>query len=456
MAADNSAEVSLRDMSRRDFLKLSGGSIASASLLAACSGVAAGFTGQTTVNEDTLIFSHGPESSGTLAKVIDKFNKENGKGIRVAWRVAAADSGQYFDKLRTEFQAGGGDTDVISADVVWPIQFAANGWLEDLSDLFTEELRSEYLPAPLEAVTYKEKLYGVPWFTDFGMFYYRKDLLEKSGFKKPPETWDEVRQMGLKVQEDSGTKEVMVLQGAEYEGGVCNGCEYVWNAGGDVLDPNNVNRVIIGSVEAVRGLETERSLITDGLAPLSVAVYKEQEAHTAFLTNEESIFARNWPYMLGLAADPALSKVKPEAIGVSALPVEQKGNQSFSALGGWNFTINAASDKKEQAWEFIKYMSDPAVQGEIAIAASLLPTKKAVYKDKKVTKEQPTVGLAADLATNAKTRPTHPFYSDMSLLLAEGYNESLKGDVSPERTVRGLQDELARITEIGERVYDLA
>jgi multiple sugar transport system substrate-binding protein len=453
--AGGPSDVFRRGMSRRDFLRFSGAGVAGASLLSACAGVGAGFTGSTSVDEDTLIFSHGPEESGTLQKMIDTFNKENGKGITVSWRTAPVDSGQYFDKLRTEFQAGGGDIDVISADVVWPIQFAANGWIEDISDLFTEEMRSEYLPAPIEAVTYKGKLYGVPWFTDFGMFYYRKDLLQKSGFDKPPETWDEVRDIGRKVQKDHGIKEVMVLQGAEYEGGVCNGSEYIWNAGGDILDPNDVNRVVIGSVEAVQGLETQRALITDGLAPLSVAVYKEQESHTAFLTNEEAVFARNWPYMYGLAADPALSKVKPEQLNVAPLPVEEKGNPSFSALGGWNFAINSVSDKKEQAWEFIQFMSDPAVQGEIAISASLLPTKKSIYEDEKVTKEQPVVALAGDIVNNAKTRPTHPFYSDMSLLLAEGYNESLKGDESPERTVRSLQDELSRITTVGERIYEL-
>jgi multiple sugar transport system substrate-binding protein len=35
------------------------------------------------------------------------------------------DTGQFFDKLRTELQAGGGDIDVIGADVIWPAQFAA-------------------------------------------------------------------------------------------------------------------------------------------------------------------------------------------------------------------------------------------------------------------------------------------------------------------------------------------
>ena len=96
------------------------------------------------------------------------------------------------------------------------------------------------------------------------MFYYRKDLLEESGFSEPPRTWDEMKEMAGRVQEDQGTRYGFVFQGAEDEGGVVDALEYIWNAGGDVRDGS---RVIIDSPESARGLEIRRSLITDGVAP---------------------------------------------------------------------------------------------------------------------------------------------------------------------------------------------
>lgn len=48
-----------------------------------------------------------------------------------------ADTGQYFDK-----KAGGGDIDIIGGDVIWPGQFAANGWIADLSDTAPVSLTS--------------------------------------------------------------------------------------------------------------------------------------------------------------------------------------------------------------------------------------------------------------------------------------------------------------------------
>lgn len=449
-----------RDLSRREFLTLGGGGLAAVTLLGACDTkeyfghVGTAFTGSESAGADTLVFSFGPDESGSLTDAIAKFNKQNQSGITVEYREMPADSGQYFDKLRTEFQAGAATIDVIGGDVIWPVQFAANGWIADLSDLFTEELRSEFLDAPVRANTYKDKVYGVPFFTDAGMLYYRKDLLEKSGSNEPPKTWDQVIELSRKIVEAGDAQYGLVFQGAEYEGGVCNGCEYIWGSGGDILDQQDLSNVVVDSPEAARGLGIERMLVAEGVAPESVAVYKEQESHTAFLGGGIP-FIRNWPYMFGLASDPAISSVKPEQIGIAPLPVSNEGDESYSALGGWNFFISETSQKKEQAWEFIRFMGEPERQSFFAINGSLLPTRKALYEDQKVLKDAPAVELAKEVTQNARPRPTHPFYSDMSLSLSQAFNENVKGITSSEQTVSNLQAELQRLADIGEEVFNI-
>src|SRR5215210_5460059 len=226
-----------RDLSRRELLKRAG--VTGAAVLAgnACKDLASGFTKTSTAGPGDIILSKGPDTTGTLEKVIAQFNKEN-KDFKVVLETASADTGQYFDEMRTQFQVGGGDIDVIGADVIWPAQLAANGWIEDLSELFTEEMQQDYLESTIETSTYKGKIYGVPWYSDAGMLLYRKDLLDKASLK-PPQTWDELWSQAKKVQEKEGIKYGFVFQGAEYEGGVCNQCEYIWNAGGEVLDPSD-------------------------------------------------------------------------------------------------------------------------------------------------------------------------------------------------------------------------
>src|SRR5215210_7980300 len=178
-----------RDLSRRELLKRAG--VTGAAVLAgnACKDLASGFTKTSTAGPGDIILSKGPDTTGTLEKVIAQFNKEN-QGFKVVLETASADTGQYFDKMRTEFQVGGGDIDVIGADVIWPAQLAANNWIVDLNDRFTEEMQSDFFEATIQTSGYKGKIYGVPWYSDARQMYYRKDLLDKHGLR-PPETWDE-------------------------------------------------------------------------------------------------------------------------------------------------------------------------------------------------------------------------------------------------------------------------
>ncbi len=121
----------------------------------------------------------GPDDTGVLPELIKKFNKQNKGSFQVVQREMPSNSDQYFDQLCTQFQAGGGDIDVIGSDVIWPAQFAASGYIQDLTDRFTDQ--DAFLPGPLAANTYDGKVWDMPWYTDGGLLYYRQDLREKAG-----------------------------------------------------------------------------------------------------------------------------------------------------------------------------------------------------------------------------------------------------------------------------------
>jgi multiple sugar transport system substrate-binding protein len=435
-----------RGISRRDFLKLSGVGLVGVTLLGVAGCAGGGQGGGEPVN---LTFSFFPDRTGSVQKLIDEFNSRNEGQVQAMYREMPADSGQHFDQLKTEFQSGSGDIDVIGGDVIWPAQFAANGWILDLSGRFPEEERGEFLPAPIQANTYQSRIYGVPWYTDAGMLYYRRDLLEQSGFSGSPGTYDELKDVARRVQRNSGTRYGFVFQGADYEGGVVNALEYIWNSGGEVLDPDDPNKVTIDSPEAIRGLQIERGMISDNIAPEGVTQYKEQESATIFL-NGDAVFMRNVPRMYALASDPNESKIKPEQIGVSALPVAAEGNQSHSNLGGWNLFINVASKNQDAAWEFIRFMSAPEQQKFRALNGSVIPTRQSLLEDREILDKVPVISLGREALQNTKPRPVSPYYSDMSLRMAKQFNSSLQGNVSPEDAVKTLQEELTTIVERGQ------
>ena len=285
-----------RRINRRDFLKMSGAGLAGAALLGAagCGGGGAG--------SGKLIFSMGSPIPA-YDTLLDKFNKQNKGEIEATLREMPANASTHYDKLTTEFQAGGGDIDVIGGDVIWAIQFAAQGYIMDLSDAFPESEQKKFLPGPLSAMEYEGGVYGIPWFTDAGILYYRKDLLEQAGFSGPPETWDELKEMALKTAQDTGTKNGFVFQGMNYEGGVCNGCEHIWTHGGEVLSNVTSGDVVIDSPEALAAMETYRSMVADGVAPQAVANYDETTSEPVFGAGD-AVFLRDWPGFYALLGIP--------------------------------------------------------------------------------------------------------------------------------------------------------
>jgi multiple sugar transport system substrate-binding protein len=429
-------------LSRRDFLKAGG--LAGAALLGAagCGG------GQQGGGPTELIFTASPDSTGTARRLVERFNEQNKGKYRVVYREGNADTGQRFDQLRTEMQAGGKNMDVILGDVIWTAQLAANDWIVDLSNRFSESERRKFLPGSIEAITYEGKTWGVPWFTDTGLLYYREDLLEQSGFSEGPATWEELKEMALKVKQDAGTRYGYAFQGANYEGGVVNGLEFIWTHGGEVLDPQDPNKVLIDSPNAIAGLETERSMIADGIAPEAIATYHEDESAGIF-QNGDAVFLRNWPYVYALLGDPAESEVKPEQVGVSDLP-SADGQPGNGAVGDQPLYINAFSENQDAAWEFIKFLSAPEQQKLRAIDGSYLPTLKGLYDDQEIRETVPVVGLAEEALQHTKPRPVSPYYSDMSLVMAEEFNASLNGEISPEETAQTLQQEIERFIREGQ------
>jgi multiple sugar transport system substrate-binding protein len=298
---------------------------------------------------------------------------------------------------------------------------------------------------PVDSATYEGKIYGVPWFTDVGMLYYRKDLLEQSGFSDPPQTWKEFKEMAGRVVRDSGTRYGFVFQGANNESGVCNGLEYIWTHGGEVLDGD---RVIIDSPGSVAGLTAELGMISDGVTPQAVASYTVVESHVVFLDGD-AVFCRNWPYMYGLVGVPEMSKIEREQVGLSQLPTGEGQSQSAGCLGGYNMLLVGSSQMQEEAWEFVRFITSLESQKMRTLSASTLPTLNRLYDDREIREEVPVVALSKEALQTARPRPVSPHYSEMSRTMAEQFNRVLTGASSPEESVATLQSELQQIVEEG-------
>ena len=445
---------------RRDFLKRSGIGLAGLSLLGGTAGasLAANRSAPT-----EIVFTFSPDESGTVQALVDAFNRQHEGDIHVRWRTMPTSSDAYFQQLESDFESGTPEVDVIGADVVWTAELARQGWVMDLSQRFHQGYNPEdFLYEALGSASHQFRIWGVPWYTDAGMLYYRRDLLVRNDFTSPPTTWDELKQMAQVVLQNNGIEHGFVFQGDAYEGGVTNACEYIWNAGGRIMTqsarlasepggtiqpPNVVN---VDTPEAVRGLNIARSLITDGVTPAEVTSFREQDAWELFFGGD-AVFMRNWPVAYGLVGDDTISQLDPEQIGITTIPAADANRPHYSCLGGWNLMISAMSspDKQDAAWEFIRFATAARQQKDRALAGGFLPSLRALYDDPEVEGAIPVVDLGRSAIRNARSRPSSPYYSRMSPRIAEAFTSTLRGEHTGEQATRQLAADLRAILRDG-------
>jgi multiple sugar transport system substrate-binding protein len=146
--AGEKATSSKNSWSRQDFLKLGGVGIAGLVLLGAPG------CGRGGERSDKVVFSSFPDGSGTIQRLIDEFNEQNKGKFQVTHQSINLDTRGYFDKLKTDFQSGGGEIDVIGGDVPWTAEFAENGWIVDVSSRFPECERGKFVNGQIQSLTY--------------------------------------------------------------------------------------------------------------------------------------------------------------------------------------------------------------------------------------------------------------------------------------------------------------
>ncbi|MBN1336815.1 MAG: ABC transporter substrate-binding protein [Deltaproteobacteria bacterium] len=403
-----------------------------------------------------IVFASGSDGSGTVQRSIEEFNASHAGRIQVTWRQMDPSNDVHHRQLLADLAAGE-VPQVIASDVVWTAELARHGWVEDLTRRFYGAYdRDAFLGPALQSATWRLRIWGVPWYTDAGVLFYRRDLLAQSGFEAPPRTWDELARVARQVQGDSGIRHGFVFQGAEYEGGTVNAAEYIWGAGGEIMRGElritsplrgtvvETDAITIDSEEAAQGLDMARRMIVEGITPAEVATFREQEALDVFLSGN-AVFLRSWPYVHALLEGAALPEA---AVGVAPLPALSAERAGTSCLGGWNLMVSARADDEEQdaAWELIRYLTSAEQQKRRALEAGLLPVLVTLYEDPEVLARAPVVALAREtMSARVRVRPMSPFYPEMSSRIASAFHAVLEGDLTGSQAVERLDVELRDI-----------
>jgi len=404
-----------------------------------------------------LNFAFGPEEVYTIEPLINQFNYEQEGKIKINWIVGDPSSDEFYQAVKEDLLSNEPTIDVFGADVTWTASLGKEDLVKNLSSSFHQLFSPrDFIPAAMNSVVYQTKVLGVPWFTDVGMLYYRKDLLDKYGFD-PPTTWEDVSTIVHTIQLKESIPYGLVFQGDNYEGGIANACEFIWNAGGDITMSNlsisgafedmyfNPSIITVDSKASEIGFGQAKELVETGIAPKHIHTFREQEALYSFYYGG-SIFMRGWPSIYGMFTKPD-SKLNLDQVGVCSIPTIKPTSQSFSCLGGWNLMMAKHLSEKEQqaAWEFMKYMTAEPQQYYRTISGASLPTLHHLYYDEQLLSEAPILEIGAALIQQARNRPVSPYYMEYAPEIATIFHQVLKGEIIPEMAVFELQQRLENI-----------
>lgn len=340
--------------------------------------------------------------------------------------------------------AGSADIDVFMIDVVWPGILAQH--LVDLKP-HSEGAESDHFPAIIQNNTVDDQLVAMPWYTDAGLLYYRKDLLEKHG-ESVPETWEELTASAEKIQtaeREAGNDKFwgFVWQGRAYEGLTCDALEWVASHnGGTIVEPDG--KVSIDNPQAATAIEKAKGWV-DTVTPPGVLNYSEEEARGVFQSGN-AMYMRNWPYAWSLSQGPD-SPVK-DKVGITVLPKGGADGRHAGTLGGWQLAVSKYSANQEAAIDLALYLTGPEVQKKRAIDLSLLPTNETLYEDQEILAANPFFAEMKEVLASAVARPSTVTGGKYNQVSSEFFNAVftvLSGSKTAEQALSDLNTKLVRL-----------
>lgn len=316
--------------------------------------------------------------------------------------------------------------DIYMLDIVWPGILAKS--LVDLRAAAAPTIGAHF-PSIVKNNTVNGRLVGMPWFTDAGLLYYRKDLLDKY-HEKIPVSWAELAATARRIERaerSNGHPQMWgyVWQGRPYEGLTCDALEWIVSYdGAAIVDASGA--VTIDNPGAIAALQMAKSWIGD-ISPKAVLGAGEEEARALFQSGN-AVFMRNWPYAwaaVNVPGSPIRNKV-----GIAELP-KGPGGHGGTTLGGQQLAVSRFSAHSAAAVELVMYLTGRAEQKRRAVLNGVSPTIVDLYQDPDLLALNPYQDILRAAVASATARPStvtgekyqqvsSEFWKMVSGVLAEG------------------------------------
>jgi N,N'-diacetylchitobiose transport system substrate-binding protein len=339
--------------------------------------VTEGATGTTAATDDgggsgesIRLWLNGGDTPDPLVEyAIAEFNKIH-PDVEVQFERQQWDG--IVEKLTTAL-SGSDSPDVVEFGNTQAQTFEAAGAVVDLTDKRDALGGDDLLQSLLEAGTYDDKLYAVPYYAGARIVLYRKDLFEAAGVEVPT-TLDEFLAAGVALKEanaDVPNFSGIYLPGRNWYAVL----SFIWENGGDIASKDGDAWVgELDSAGSIAGLEFFKQLFdTANSAP---ADGDDANDYIAFCNGEVGMMpAPGWKPGQIVNPDDGCPDME-ENIGVFALPGAEAGTTAPVFLGGSNLAIPVNSEKQELAYDLLTVLVSPGFQEQFA-ASGTIPALKS-------------------------------------------------------------------------------
>jgi multiple sugar transport system substrate-binding protein len=276
-----------------------------------------------------------------------------------------------------------------------------------------------------------ETLYGVPWYVDTRLLFYRRDLLARAGFEAPPTTWDEWQRQLEAIKAHAAPGEFAVLLPLnEFEPMLVLALQQDVPILRDGMRYGNFR-----SAPMLRMLAFYRSMFERGLAP---------EVTNAQVSNPWHEFGRGIYsfYVSGPWNIEEFRRRMPAGLEDAWMTAPMPGPQGLgaSSAGGSSLVVARTARDPDAAWTLIEYLSEPAVQREFHALLGDMPPRRSSWESSALA-DDPHARAFREQLERARPTPKIPEWEQIA--------DQLR--VVGERLAHGQMDVAAAAAELDAR-----
>lgn len=330
-----------------------------------------------------------------LKPILSEFEKEN-PDIKIELMHIPQN---YFQKIHLLFASNTAPDVIFMNNLYLPI-YANAGLLEEIN---SEELEpGKFYPKALIALTFNNKLYGVPRDVSNVVVYYNKDLFDKKGVKYPNSDWtfDDFIKTAQKLTERPKT------WGISFEKESLYYLPFMMSEGGGILS-DDLSKEIFDEKESLNGLKFYADLRNKYHAAPT-----DSESASATMA-QMFLQGRLGMHLSGRWLVPKYRETAEFDWDTAPFPKGTKGSIVPMDASGW--AISKSSKHKKEAYLLIKFLSSKENIGKMSAGGLIVPAREDTAKSKDFLdgKKPKNAQVFLDIIETSKPTPVSVNYNEI-------------------------------------------